>query len=148
MLGCGGALFVAPLTTTVMDSADTEHAGAASGIDNAVSRVAGLLAIAALGIVLSQVFYTAFDRATPGLALSPAATRTLARERAGLTTGKAPEGLSPHEHTEVLSALQTAYTQGFRRTMIISALLSWAAALVALFTLAPAPKERPAATPT
>jgi MFS family permease len=148
LLGCGGALFVAPLTTTVMDSADTEHAGAASGINNAVSRVAGLLAIAALGIVLSHVLYAAFDRATPGLALSPAAARTVARDRAGLTTGRAPESLAPPEHAAVRSALQTAYTQGFRRTMIISALLSWAAGLVALLTLAGGPEKRSAAIPT
>ncbi len=148
LLGCGGALFVAPLTTTVMDSADTDRAGAASGINNAVARVAGLLAVAALGIVLSHTFYTAFDRATPALALSAPAARIIVRERAGLATGRAPEGLSPRERTAVRTALQTAYTQGFRRTMLISALLSWAAAIVALVTLAGGRQNRMRVTPT
>jgi MFS family permease len=53
ILGCGGALFVAPLTTVVMNSAGAEHAGVASGINNAVARTAGLIGIAALGVVVT-----------------------------------------------------------------------------------------------
>jgi EmrB/QacA subfamily drug resistance transporter len=53
ILGCGGALFVAPLTTTVMNSVPVEHAGVASGVNNAVARTAGLIGIAVLGIVVT-----------------------------------------------------------------------------------------------
>ena len=52
LLGGGGALFIAPLTTTVMNSVPVEHAGLASGINNAVARTAGLIAIAALGVIV------------------------------------------------------------------------------------------------
>jgi len=140
VLGIGGALFVAPLTTTVMDAAATAHAGAASGINNAVSRVAGLLAIAALGIVLANTLYATFDRRTRALQLSPATLQTLARERGSLATGSAPASLAPQDRTRVRAALRNAYTAGFRRTMIISALLCWAAAVVAWMTIASTPK--------
>jgi MFS family permease len=51
LFGLGMALTVAPLTSTVLAAAPDRHAGLASGVNNAVARVAGMLAIAALPLI-------------------------------------------------------------------------------------------------
>jgi MFS family permease len=131
LLGIATSLFVAPLTTTVMNSAPVEHAGSASGINNAVSRVAGLLAIALLGIVIVAASNHAIRNTDRGL---PPQVRQVLENRS-LLSGRAPErGIPPHWRSEAERAVQSAYVVGFRDAMLACAALAWISALAA-FTL-------------
>src|SRR6266542_1986709 len=80
VLGFGMAVTVAPLTTTVMSAVDARHAGVASGINNTVARVAGLLAIAVFGVVLARTFEARVRPPLDRLALSSSATAEIDRE--------------------------------------------------------------------
>ena len=82
--------FIAPLTTTVFDAVDTAQSGVASGVNNAVSRTAGLLAVAAFGILLAGVFNGGFDARIARHNLSPATARIAHDDRGRLYAGTVP----------------------------------------------------------
>jgi EmrB/QacA subfamily drug resistance transporter len=132
LLGCGGALFVAPLSTTVMDSLPVSHAGVASGVNNAVARVAGLIAIAVLGIALASVFETRLARELASAPVSASSRAAVARQRAAIVAGVVPSGLAPADVAIVGQDVRSAFADGFRAAMLASALLALLAALVGL----------------
>jgi EmrB/QacA subfamily drug resistance transporter len=144
-LGIGTSTFVAPLTTTVMNAAPAAHAGSASGINNAVSRVAGLLAIALLGIVV--VNSTQHALRTTGASLPPAIRQTLARD--SLISGRAPSGIPRPYQATAQNAVANAYVVGFRNALQLCALLAWVSAIMAgtLLTKAPRKSARPSLAP-
>jgi hypothetical protein len=124
VLGFGMAVTVAPLTTTVMNAVGTRQAGVASGINNAVSRVAGLLAIALLGIVVTASFDGSLDRRLSEAPVSAAARRIPAAERARLGAARPPAGLPETEAREVRRAIAQALVASFRVVTISSAALA------------------------
>jgi hypothetical protein len=127
------AITVAPLTTTVLNAVGERDTGTASGINNAVARVAGLVAIAAFGIVASGVFDRALDRRLSDAGLAAIAPRITASERHKLGAAQAPPGSSASEKQGVQKAIAGALVDSFRVSMKIAAalaLLSSACALI------------------
>lgn len=135
VLGLGLAIAVSPLTTSVLGSVPSEDTGVASGINNAVARVAGLLAIAAIGIVAAGCFDRALDRRLSASHLSSVAKAIPASERRKLGAAQPPRGLPPAETSEVRQAISESLLAAFRVSMAIAAglaLLASATAAVAL----------------
>jgi len=128
VLGLGMAISVAPLTTTVMNALEKDLAGVASGINNAVSRVAALVAIALFGIVMTQAFNAELLRRTRQLTLPPATLQQVLAQRHKLAAIELPDQSTPAEKTAMKTAIDHAFVAGFRRVMLLSALLALASA--------------------
>ncbi|MCU0314445.1 MAG: DHA2 family efflux MFS transporter permease subunit [Solirubrobacteraceae bacterium] len=119
----GLALTVAPLTAAVLADADERNAGIASGVNNAVARVAGLVAIAALGAIVAGSFASEVDRALRDVPLTPAARQAVAEAERETFARADVSGLPPREARAVASAVEQASVDAFRTGMTISALL-------------------------
>jgi hypothetical protein len=132
VLALGLSITVAPLTTTVMSAVEAVHAGVASGVNNAVSRVAGLLAIAVFGVVLTQTFNARVRPPLDGLALAAPARAAVERElprMAGADVSTLP-ALSPGQRVDVQRTIGHAFVSAFRLVMLGAAALALAAAAV------------------
>jgi EmrB/QacA subfamily drug resistance transporter len=121
LLGLGMALSIAPLTTAVMNAVGQENAGIASGINNAVSRAAGLLAIAVLGLLLALTFDRDLAARLGGLPLPAAARTELMAERGKLAAAQPPPSLRPRDAAMARRAIDDAFVAGFRAVTRASA---------------------------
>ncbi len=142
VLGLGMSVAVAPLTTTVMGSAGTERSGVASGINNAVSRAAGLLAVAALGVIASARFGSALDDRLQALRVPEHVQAQLSGVRAKLAGAPLPPGLSPEMRRRLREAVDGSFVEGFRAVMWVAALLAVGAGVVAWIFIRQTPGAR------
>jgi EmrB/QacA subfamily drug resistance transporter len=131
VLGLGMAISVAPLTTVVMSSVGQDRAGTASGINNAVARVAGLLAIAILGIVMVKVFSFGLNRSLASQQLPSGILQYIQSNEIKLAGLDLPSGLEADTATVVRASISRAFIFGFRTVLLICAGLSLVSGLVA-----------------
>ena len=132
ILGIGMAVSVAPLTTTVMNSVTQNRVGIASGVNNAVARGAGLLAIAVLGIVMLHAFNHALDQRLSDWKLPASAWQSLQAQRSKLAAAAVPKELDALTQQMIGRAIDESFVHAFRFVMAIGAALAVASAIVAL----------------
>lgn len=131
VLGIGMAIAVAPLTTTVMNSIKSSHAGTASGVNNAVSRTAGLLAIAVFGLIMFHVFNGCLDQRLNQLAVRPEIRQAINDQRINLAAAEIPAGADEATRVAIKQAINECFVTGFRYVMLTGAALALASSLVA-----------------
>jgi EmrB/QacA subfamily drug resistance transporter len=128
VLGLGMTITVAPLTTTVMSAVGEEQAGVASGINNAVSRTAGLLAIAVFGVMMLHTFSETLASRMNELQLDDRVKHSIYEERVKLAAVEIPSEIDSATREQLKAAVAASFVDGFRVIMFTSAALALASA--------------------
>lgn len=131
VLGFGMAVTVAPLTTVVMNSVSQDRVGTASGINNAVARVAGVLAIAVFGVVMVNAFSSRLNRDLGQRPLPPDTQRQLQANENRLAALQVPSELDPSVKGHIEQSIARAFVFGFRIVLLLCAGLAVASSAVA-----------------
>jgi MFS family permease len=132
-VGLGMSITVAPLTTTVMSSAGQQYSGTASGINNAVSRIAGVLAIAVMGAIVLFTFQHNLNNKMTTLFLSPKTVNELMIESTKLAETLPPNDLPIKLQQEIRQAIKQSFIEAYKLVMLICAVLSEISAIFAFF---------------
>jgi EmrB/QacA subfamily drug resistance transporter len=135
LFGLGLSATVAPLTATALDSVEERHVGIASGINNGVSRVAGLLAIAILGAVISGAFSSTVDDRLSGQQLTPEGERVVRAAEEKPFGAADTAGLPDSEASAIATAVTAGAERGFHLGMGLSGALMIVGGVIAGFGL-------------
>ena len=131
VLGLGMAVSVAPLTTVVMDAVDEDRVGTASGINNAVARVAALLAIAIFGVVMVAAFSQQLNHRLATVEMPAGARAELRSNESKLAALTVPVGVEPVARSAIESSIQSSFVFSFRLVMWLCAALALVSAGIA-----------------
>ena len=141
-LGLGMVISVAPLTTTVMNSVPENRAGIASGVNNAIARTAGLLAVAGLGILMLQFFSNALTDGLRKAHVAEPTIHSLQAQRTKLAAIALPTDVDLAARETIRRSIDTAFVTGFRMIMVIGAVLALASATTALTLIKKAARDQ------
>jgi MFS family permease len=135
MLGIGMGIIVAPLTAAVMSAVPSHNSGVASGINNTMARIAGLMAIAVLGTIIIISFRNSLELHTAGMEISLDKKTELINNSDKLAETKPPEGLSKSDNNKITQNIKHSFVNAFDLIIYISVILSLLSGLTAFFTV-------------
>lgn len=135
VLGLGMAVTVAPLTAAVMGSVSQQYSGTASGVNNAVSRAAGLIALAVFTLLLLGHFRTLLAAGLQTARLPETAQAFMLAQSAKLAQVAAPAGLSAEQASAAALAVKEAFAGSFSLICWCSAGLAVAGGAIGFWSL-------------
>lgn len=136
LFGGGMSMVIAPLTKSAL-SVKADFSGAASGVNNAVARVAGLLAVAFLGALLAFFFSTTLSTKLNQTALSPNQKQQILAQRNRLMAISLPNSITPNTKLALQQDLEESFLAGFKVIMGVNAFLAYLASAIAFLTIKP-----------
>jgi len=134
VLGLGMAIAVAPLTTAVMSAVSDDRVGIGSGVNNAVARIAGLLAVALFNVVAAALFMPALAHGLAHVHAPPAMTQAMWAQRLRMSAAQVPAHVSGELAQLLRGAVVSAFLLAFRAAMLLGAAMAAASAVVAAVT--------------
>ena len=137
IFAAGLALTVAPLTTAVLSALGPRRAGIASGVNSAISRFGGLVAVAILPALSLAGFTHGLEQRLADASVDPAVRTEVVADRAEQGALTAPAHLPPAERAQIQTIVQQAFGDGFRWVMVVCAVLLFAGAAISFFELSP-----------
>jgi MFS family permease len=142
----GLALTVAPLTTAVLSALEPRRAGIASGVNSAISRFGGLVAVAILPALSLVGFSHGLEERLSASPLDPAVRAAVLADRAEQGALSPPADLPPEERELIRDAVRQSFGDAFAWVMLVCALLLFAGAVISFVELsstARAPDDPP-----
>jgi hypothetical protein len=124
-----------------MNSVHGDRVGTASGINNAVARVAGVLAIAVIGILMVTAFSYRLNEQLSRLKIAPAVLREIQANEIRLADIPIPGELDQGKRAAIKDSVAQAFTSGFRLVMILCSALATLSAGVAWCSIRSNPKS-------
>jgi len=135
VLGVGMAIIISPLTTAVMESVELKESGVASGVNNTAGRIAGLLAIAIMGVFVLSTFNKSLDFELDSVDLKQETRQSIDEQRIKILLIDIPENIETQTKTYIKNAIDISFLASFRLMMLISSGLVLLSAFVAWFTI-------------
>ena len=137
VFGLGMAITVAPLTTAVMTSVSDHFSGTASGVNNAVSRIAGVFTNAVFGALAVLFFTGALQQQIDPLPLNPAQKHAVMAQAPNMGNAHVPKNIQPNNKAEIVKTYHNSFIAMYSIILKISAALGFAGALMAVVFIRP-----------